>query len=105
MTPAEVPQVSLDHVWAPQVSVAEEAQWVAARLQRDHRATFRELVARVGRLVMVARFLAVLELFRSGHVGFEQLDPLADLVLTWTGGDADEVTVSDDYEAAPKEDE
>jgi len=101
MTPADIPQVSLDHVWAPQVSVAEEARWVAARLRRDRRATFRELVAQTGRLVTVARFLAVLELFRSGHVGFEQLDPLADLVLTWTGGETAEVTVDDDYGPAP----
>ena len=99
MTPQETPQVSLGHVWAPQVSVAEEATWLADRLRRGHRTTFRELVAQASRLVTVARFLAVLELFRAGLVGFDQLDPLADLVLTWTGGETDQVTVEDDYDA------
>lgn len=104
MIPAEVPTVSMAHVWVPQVSVAEEAVWVAERLAQTGRTTFRDLVAQAAsRLVTVARFLAILELFRSGAVSFEQLDPLADLVITWTGGDDTAVTVVDDYDAVPEE--
>ncbi|MDR1807755.1 MAG: segregation/condensation protein A [Propionibacteriaceae bacterium] len=102
MIPAEAPRVSLAHVWVPKVSVAEEAEWLGERLRRDKRATFRDLVAGASRLVTVARFLAVLELFRSGQVGIEQLDPLADLMLTWLGGDA-AIAVTDDYDAIPEE--
>jgi len=103
MTPAEVPQVSLSHVWVPQVSVAAEASWVAERLRRSRQATFRELASGVSRLVVVARFLAVLELFRSGLVNFEQLDPLAELVVAWTGGDQVEISLADEYDADVEE--
>jgi segregation and condensation protein A len=106
MVPAEVPSVSTTHIWAPKVSVAEEAAWVAGRLRAVRQATFRDLVAdAANRLVTVARFLAVLELFRSGLVGFTQLDPLAELVIAWTGGDAAALDIVDDYDAPPEEEE
>ncbi|MDR0416547.1 MAG: segregation/condensation protein A, partial [Propionibacteriaceae bacterium] len=104
MVPAELPQVSTAHIWAPQVSVAEQAEVLAKRLRRDGRATFRALVAdAAGRLVTVARFLAVLEFFRGGLVALEQLDPLGDLVIVWGGGAAGAVGVIDDYDALPEE--
>ncbi|MDR1387239.1 MAG: segregation/condensation protein A [Propionibacteriaceae bacterium] len=99
MIPAETPQVSTAHLWAPTVSVAQEGVWVAQRLRRLRRTTFRQLVAdAANRLVTVARFLALLELYRSGLVGFEQLDPLGDLLVAWTGGDKATVEIVDDYE-------
>jgi segregation and condensation protein A len=99
MIPAELPQVSTAHLWAPTVSVAEEGRRVAERLRRSRRTTFRQLVAdAANRLVTVARFLALLELYRSGLVGFEQLDPLGDLMVTWVGGDQATVEIVDDYE-------
>ncbi|MDR1214502.1 MAG: segregation/condensation protein A [Propionibacteriaceae bacterium] len=99
MIPAEVPQVSTAHLWAPTVSVAEEGVRVAERLRRLRRTTFRQLVAdAANRLVTVARFLALLELYRSGLVGFEQLDPLGDLMVAWVGGDQATVEIVDDYE-------
>jgi segregation and condensation protein A len=104
MVPAETPHVSTAHIWAPKVSVAEEATWVAATLRSGRQATFRTLVAGASRLVAVARFLAILELFRAGLLAFQQLDPLADLVCTWTGGDVAEFAVVDDYDAPPEED-
>ena len=33
--------------------------------------------------VVVARFLAVLELYRHSAIGFEQLEPLGELTLRW----------------------
>src|SRR5690606_11103340 len=50
--------------------------------------------------VVVARFLALLELYREGAVAFDQVTPLGELTIRWTGGDA-EVTVEDDYDAEP----
>jgi segregation and condensation protein A len=106
MEPAEAPTVSTAHIWVPKVSVAEEAQVVADRLRQDSRLSFRALVAdAANRLVTVARFLAVLELFRSGLVSFEQLNPMAELVVAWQGGDEATIDVIDDYDAPPEEDE
>ncbi|MNW69516.1 hypothetical protein D3C74_485440 [compost metagenome] len=47
---------------------------------------------------MVARFLALLELFRQGAVGFDQVEPLGELTVRWTGAGDDEVTVDTDYD-------
>ena len=92
------PVVSLTHLHASAVSVREQAAIVAGRLRREHTATFRSLVAGEERLVAVARFLALLELFRSGHVAFEQAAALAELTVRWTGGEDDGVAVGDGFE-------
>jgi segregation and condensation protein A len=58
-------------------------------------------------LTTVARFLSLLELFREGAVGFDQVTPLGELTIRWTGGDdldADEL-VSDEFDGAPPEPE
>ena len=49
-------------------------------------------------LLVVVRFLALLELFREGAVGFEQVTPLGELTVRWTGSDAGEIEVDDDYD-------
>jgi segregation and condensation protein A len=55
-------------------------------------------------LTTVARFLSLLELFREGAVGFDQVTPLGELTVRWTGGDADaEELVTDEFEGAPPE--
>ncbi|HHW83662.1 MAG TPA: segregation/condensation protein A [Actinomycetales bacterium] len=82
------PQVALDHLHAPEVSVREEGAHVMARLRRAGTMTFRSLVADASGLnVVVARFLALLELFRSGAVAFEQAEALGELSVRWSGGD------------------
>ena len=54
------------------------------------------------RVTTVARFLALLELFREGAVAFEQLTPLGELTIRWTGSDAGELEISDEFdEPAP----
>ncbi len=61
--------------------------------------TFRALVADAGdRPTTVARFLALLELFREGAVGFDQVTPLGELSVRWTGGDRDSIEVGDEYD-------
>ncbi len=87
LTPKPPPVVGLSHLHAPLVSVREQAQVVADRLRREHALTFRALVAGEERIVAVARFLALLELFRGGDVAFEQVAPLGELTVRWTGHD------------------
>lgn len=84
LTPREIPVVGLDHLHAPLVSIREQAAHVVSVLRRGDAVTFRELIAGVGQPgVVVARFLAVLELYRHGAIGFEQIEPLGELTLRW----------------------
>jgi segregation and condensation protein A len=78
--------VSVSHLHAPPVSVAEQLLVVRAALARAGTATFRALTADCGTtLEVVARFLALLELYRQQRVVFEQLTPLGELSVRWTG--------------------
>ncbi len=84
-TPRELPSVGLDHLHAPLVSIREQAAHVVAMLRRGEPMTFRQLIAGADvRGVVVARFLAVLELYRGSFIGFEQLEPLGELTLHWS---------------------
>lgn len=92
--------VSLAHLHAPAVSVREQAAVVTSRLQREHVMTFRSLVRDADHVnVVVARFLALLELFREAVVAFDQVRSLGELTVRWTGG-ADQVEVSDEFDEA-----
>ncbi len=103
MRPRPEPTVDLHHLHAPAVSVREQAGVIVDRLRRASSGTsFRSLTADAGTVgVVVARFLALLELFREGVIAFDQVSPLGDLTIRWTGGDAD-VTVHDDYHGTPE---
>ncbi len=80
------PTVGLAHLHTAQVSVRAQATIIASRLQRLGHATFRALVADCDTTVLVVgRFLAVLELYREGVVMFDQVSPLGELHLRWTG--------------------
>jgi segregation and condensation protein A len=86
LAPKPAPVVSTSHLHIPTVSVQEQAIHVAGRLRRSGQATFRSLVGDVSSTVeVVARFLALLELYRDGYVAFEQLDALGELHVRWTG--------------------
>jgi segregation and condensation protein A len=98
-TPKAPPTVSVGHIYQPLASVREQAAILVRRLRRMRKATFRALVADCeGTFEVIARFLAVLELFRESAVMFEQLEPLGDLHVTWTGADDGDVSVGDDYD-------
>ena len=74
------------------------------RLRRSGAMTFRALCGdSPDTLTPVARFLSLLELFREGAVGFDQVSPLGELTVRWTGSDdADaEELVRDEFEGAP----
>jgi segregation and condensation protein A len=91
--PREIPVVGLDHLHSPLVSIREQAAIVVTALRRGKPVTFRELIAdaatgtggeqAVGG-VIVARFLAVLELYRHAAITFEQDEPLGELTLSWS---------------------
>lgn len=84
-TPKEIPHVGLDHLHAPLVSIREQAAVVVTLLRAAGSLSFRELVAgSVQPGIVVARFLAVLELYRHAALSFEQLEPLGELTLRWT---------------------
>ena len=98
------PGVDISHLHAPRVSVREQAAVLVDRLRHHGAATFRALVADAdGTVVVVARFLALLELFREGAVGFDQVTPLGELTVRWTGAADGHVEVSDDFDRASDE--
>ncbi|MEO8282818.1 MAG: ScpA family protein [Pseudarthrobacter sp.] len=80
-------RVDLAHLHATPVSVKEQAELLGLRLRLGGPLTFRALIADAdSTIVVVARFLALLEMFRDGAVGFEQLQPLGDLTVRWNAG-------------------
>jgi segregation and condensation protein A len=84
LTPRRPPSVSTAHLHVPRTSVREQAEILLARLRSVRRATFRQLIADCGGTYeVVARFLAVLELYREGRVSLDQVAPLGDLYLSW----------------------
>jgi len=99
LTPKEPPQVSLAHLHNPLVSVREQAEEIVRRLREHHAITFRALTADAAdRLVVVARFLALLELFREKAVSFEQLTPLGELTVRWLGAEVDADAIGAEFD-------
>jgi len=85
LAPREIPVVGLDHLHAPLISIREQAAHVVALLRRGETMTFRQLIAGADvKGVVIARFLAVLELYRGASIAFEQLEPLGELTIRWT---------------------
>jgi segregation and condensation protein A len=108
LEPRPVLEVSLQHIHATRVSVREQAAIVVERLRRQGAMTFRALCGdSPDTLTTVARFLALLELFREGAVGFEQVTPLGELTVRWTGEDDvdPEELVTDEFDGAPPEED
>ncbi|MFZ2502010.1 MAG: segregation/condensation protein A [Nocardioides sp.] len=99
MRPRPAPQVSLEHIHSSTVSVREQAVLVADRLRRAQTVTFRSLCGDAPDLATtVARFLALLELFREGQVAFDQVSPLGELTVRWTGDAEGEIAIEDEYD-------
>jgi segregation and condensation protein A len=94
----------LQHIHAARVSVREQAALMVERLQRSGTMTFRALCGdSPDTLTTVARFLALLELFREGAVGFDQVTPLGELTVRWTGGDDADVEITDEFDGGDPE--
>ncbi|WP_435745869.1 segregation and condensation protein A [Nocardioides sp. SYSU DS0663] len=104
LAPKPVLELSLQHIHAPAVSVREQAAVVVDRLRRASTSTFRALCRdSPDTMTTVARFLSLLELFREGAVAFDQVTPLGELTVRWTGDDDTDVDelVQDEFEGAP----
>ncbi|QES54025.1 segregation/condensation protein A [Streptomyces venezuelae] len=100
MQPKAKPQVYVDHIHAPLVSVREQAGLVVLMLKARGEATFQELTEDAGdTLTVVARFLALLELYREKAVVLDQEEALRTLTVRWSGGDGDGMpTVTDEFD-------
>jgi segregation and condensation protein A len=102
LAPKPPPKVSTEHIHSPLISVKDQARIIAAMLAELGRASFRQLTANAqGSYEVVASFLALLELYREDAVSFEQVSPLGELYVTWTGhqdaaDSVNELTESDD---------
>lgn len=100
--PRPKPEVYVDHIHAPLVSVREQGEIVVALLRDRGRASFRELTEDTeDTLTVVARFLALLELYRDRAVALEQEEALGELLVLWTGGDA-AAEVTDEFDRPPE---
>lgn len=99
LTPKIPDTVGLGHLHAPAVSVREQATIIGERLRREGVSSFRSLVRDADNtLVIVARFLALLELFREASISFEQAEALGELTVRWTGDMEGDIEVTDEFD-------
>ena len=99
LTPKSTPVVNVEHLHMALVSVAEESRVVVEALRRSKSMSFRNLVSDAGNtMVIVARFLALLDLYRQGVLRFDQVMALGELQISWTGSESGEVEVSDEFD-------
>jgi len=99
LTPKTTPVVALEHLHSAMVSVAEESKRVVQALRAGKSVSFRSLISDADNtLVVVARFLALLDLYRQGVLRFEQVIALGELQISWTGSLEGEVEVTDEFD-------
>jgi len=99
LTPKVSPVVSVEHLHLALVSVAEESRVVVEALRRSKSLSFRNLVSDAqNTMVIVARFLALLDLYRQGVLRFDQVIAMGELQISWTGSESGEVEVTDEFD-------
>ena len=99
LAPKVTPTVAMEHLHLPLVSVAEESRWVVEALRRSRSMSFRHLVAEAeNTLVVVARFLALLDLYRQGALRFDQVVSLGELQISWVGSDSGEIEAGEEFD-------
>lgn len=99
LTPKEPETVALTHLHASAVSVREQALLVVDRLRAADTISFHELVRDAdSTLVVVARFLALLELFRDQQVALEQVEALGAIDVRWTGSEEGAIDVGAEFD-------
>lgn len=105
LTPKAPPVVALEHLHSALVSVSEESKIVVEALRKGRTLSFRSLIAEAdSTLVVVARFLALLDLYRQGALRFEQVVALGDLQISWVGSDEGEILASSEFDIPVRED-
>jgi len=99
LTPKVAPVVGVEHLHMALVSVAEESKMVVEALRHSKSLSFRNLIADAdSTLVVVARFLALLDLYRQGVLRFDQVIALGELQISWTGSLEGEVEITDEFD-------
>ena len=99
LTPKAPPVVAVEHLHSALVSVAEESRLVVEALRKGRTVSFRNLIQGAdSTLVVVARFLALLDLYRQGALRFEQVMALGELQISWVGSDEGEILVTDEFD-------
>lgn len=99
LAPKVTPMVAMEHLHLPLVSVAEESKWVVEALRRSRSMSFRHLVAEAeSTLVVVARFLALLDLYRQGALRFDQVVSLGELQISWVGPDSGDIEAGEEFD-------
>ncbi|MDP1711417.1 MAG: ScpA family protein [Candidatus Nanopelagicaceae bacterium] len=99
LAPKVTPSVAMEHLHLPLVSVAEESKWVVEMLRRSRSMSFRHLVGEAeSTLVVVARFLALLDLYRQGALRFDQVVSLGELQISWIGPDTGDIEASEEFD-------
>ena len=99
LTPKTLPTMDMEHLHLPLVSVAEQSRRVVEALRKSTSLSFRNLTWDAeNTFVVVARFLALLDLYRQGVIRFNQIVAYGELQITWTGSSTGEVEVSDEFD-------
>ena len=99
LTPKTLPTMDMEHLHLPLVSVAEQSRRVVEALRKSTSMSFRNLTRDAeNTFVVVARFLALLDLYRQGVIRFNQIVAFGELQITWTGSSTGEVEVSDEFD-------
>lgn len=99
LTPKTLPTMDMEHLHLPLVSVAEQSRRVVEALRKSKSMSFRNLTWDAeNTFVVVARFLALLDLYRQGVLRFDQIVAFGELQITWTGSSTGEVEVSDEFD-------
>ncbi len=99
LTPKVAPVVAIEHLHMPLVSVSEQSKLVVDALRHSKTMSFRSLCQDAdSTLVVVARFLALLDLYRQGNLRFNQVIALGELQISWTGAEEGEVEVTDEFD-------
>ena len=99
LTPKTPPVVAVHHLHSSLVSVAEESKRVVEALRAGRTLSFRNLISDAdSTLVVVARFLALLDLYRQGVLRFDQVMALGELQISWTGSDSGDIEATDEFD-------
>jgi segregation and condensation protein A len=99
LTPKSPPVVAIEHLHMALVSVSEQSKLVVEALRHSKSMSFRSLCHDAdSTMVVVARFLALLDLYRQGNLRFNQVIALGELQISWTGSDEGDVEVTDEFD-------
>ena len=99
LTPKSAPIVAIEHLHSALVSVSEESKLVVEALRKGRTMSFRSLISdATSTLVVVARFLALLDLYRQGALRFNQVVAMGDLQISWSGAETGEIETTDEFD-------